>query len=705
MRVACIRVYLRSSVAFLLLSLVLPAGAATPNPDWFPKQDMLTIGVYYYPEAWPQSQWARDMANIKKLGMEYVHMGEFAWYFMEPSEGKFDFAWLEKNVELAHQNGLKVILCTPSATPPIWLEQEHPEILMVDAQGRTMQHGSREQADWSSPLYREYVTKIDTELAKRFGNDPRVWGWQIDNELSHYGRRYSYSKAATQKFRDWLRETYGGIDKLNDAWGGAFWSTHYQNFDQIQIPNPEVLVADPSPHAVLDFDRWFAHEAADYIKMQATVLRQYSKNQWITTNFMSMHEDVNPALSQNTLDVFSWTHYPVHGNLNEGPLGFRLGSADEMSFMHDFMRSFNGLSGPMELQPGEVNWGETNPWPLPGAIHMWLLRAFGAGARLVCTYRYRQPLYGSELYHKGLAETDGVTPSPGGREYSQAMSDVRELRKHYNPNAQEPESYAARHTAFLIAYDNRWDISNHKQTIRWDTVAHWMRYYRALKSVEAPIDVLTPDRDFSKHPFVVAPAFQLVDQELIRRFTDYVQGGGHLVLTCRTGQKDMQGHLWEGPWAMPILRLIGAKIPFYDDLPVGVDGHVSAAGKTYAWGTWADILQPDAGTEVLATYSDQFYAGRPAAVTRKLGKGTVTYIGVDTLDGELEGALIHQVYEAAGASPANLAPNFLVDWRDGFWVATNFSSAPHPIPAGPNAHILVGEREVLPGGATVWTEQ
>lgn len=691
-------------MARLLLLLMLAPLAHPQNPDWFPKRDMLTVGVYYYPEAWPESQWARDMSNIRKLGMEFVHMGEFAWYFMEPQEGNYQFDWLEKNVALAAQNGLKVVLCTSSATPPIWLTRAHPEILMIDAQGRTMDHGSREHADWSSPLYREYVTKIDTQLAKRFGRDPRVWGWQIDNELSHYGRRFSYSPAATTKFREWLKEKYGTIDKLNSAWGGAFWSTMYQSFDQIDIPNEETLVADPSPHAVLDFRRWFAHEAADYLKMQATVLRQYSKNQWITTNFMSMHGDVDPAMSQKTLDVFSWTHYPVHGEMNEGPLGFRLGSSEEMSFMHDFMRSFNGLSGPMELQPGQVNWGAVNPWPLPGAIHMWIVRAFGAGARLVCTYRYRQPLYGSELYHKGLAETDGVTPSPGGREYSQAMQDVVELRKHYNPDAHEPAAYAARRTAFLISFDARWDIENHPQTKRWDTTGHWFRYYRALKSMMAPVHIITADRDFSKYPFVLAPAYQLVDEDLIRRFTDYVQNGGHLILTCRTGQKDMRGHLWEGPWAEPILPLIGARIPFYDLLPIGVNGRVTAHGKEYAWGSWGDILQPDDGTEVLAQYADQFYEGRAAAVEHKLGKGTVTYIGVDTLDGELERALLHRLYQSVGANPADLSPNFQVDWRDGFWVATNFASQPQQIPASQNAHILVGTRTVPPGGAAVWVD-
>jgi beta-galactosidase len=420
---------------------------------------------------------------------------------------------------------------------------------------------------------------------------------------------------------------------------------------------------------------------------------------------MAMHEDVDPSLSQSTLDAFTWTFYPVHGELNEGPLGFRLGSAEVMSFMHDFMRSFNGISGPMELQPGQVNWGETNPWPLPEAIHMWLLRAFGAGARLVCTYRYRQPLYGSEQYHKGLAETDGVTPSPGGREYAEAMRDVVELRKHYNPNAREPQSYAARRTAFLIAYDNRWDISDHKQTVRWDTTAHWMRYERALKSMMAPVDVITAERDFSRYPFVVAPAYQLVDEDLIRRWTEYVQNGGHLILTCRTGQKDMRGHLWEAPWAEPIYGLIGARIPIYDDLPVHVDGHVTANGKSYAWGSWGDILEPQPGTEVLAQYADQFYSGRAAAVFHKLGRGSVTYIGVDTLDGELERALLHHVYQAAGAAPANLDPNFIVDWRDGFWTATNFASQTERIPASTNAQVLIGQRDVPPGGAAVWIDR
>jgi len=687
---------------FLLPALALAAGPK----DWFPPSDLMTIGVYYYPEAWPEAQWARDMANIKKLGMEFVHMGEFAWYFMEPDEGRYQFDWLEKNVANAAQNGLKVILCTPSATPPIWLARQHPEILMIDANGRRMNHGSREQGDWSSPVYREYVTKIVTELAKKFGHDKRVWGWQIDNELGHYDRQYSYSPAATVKFRGWLREKYGTIDRLNASWGGGFWSMVYQNFDQIDLPNPQELVADPSPHALLDLNRWFADEAAEYIRMQARILRQYSADQWITTNFMAMHGDVDPTRSAKDLDAFTWTHYPVHGDVfpEYGPLAFRLGSASIQSFMHDLMRPINGIEGYMELQPGQVNWGAVNPWPQPGAIHMWILRALGAGARIVCTYRYRQPLYGSELYHKGLAETDGVTPSPGGLEYAEAMRDVIKLRAQLKPDAKEPAAYAARRTAFLINFDNRWDIQNHRQTARWDTIGHWMKYYRALKSMMAPVDVVTEGRDLTPYRFVVAPAYQLVDRELIRKWTAYVEGGGNLMLTARTAQKDRQGHLWEAMWAEPIYGLIGAKISRYDLLPGNLEGYVTAGDGRYAWGSWGEILDPQPGTTVLAHYADQFYASKPAAVTHKLGKGTVTYIGVDSLKGDLEAALLRKVYAAAGATPGSVPPDFVVDWRDGFWVATNFTSLPHVIPAAQSSELLLGARTVPPGGVAVWRE-
>ena len=676
---------------------------AAPAPS--PPADLMRIGVYYYPEAWPESQWARDIANIKKMHLEFVHMGEFSWAFLEPTEGHYDFGWLDRAVKLCADQGLKVILCTPSPTPPVWLSQGHPEILMVDAAGRTMLHGTRQQATWSSATYRNYVGKIDAELARHFGHNPAVWGWQLDNELSHYGKEPDFSEASQVKFRAWLKAKYATIDALNRDWGNSFLSQMYQTFDQIRLPNQAELVAQLNPHAVLDAQRWFADEAADYLRFQAATLRQYCEpRQWVTTNFMHLFPMVDPARSARDFEIITWTHYPAHGNLNEGPLGFRLGSAAAMSFYHDYTRTLNGNEGLMELQPGQVNWGDVNPQPYPGAVHLWIMRAFAAGAKLVCSYRYREVLSGAEMYHYGFVGTDGVTPTTGGEQYSQAAQEMELLRAHYRPDAKMPAAYAARRTAILYSIDSRWDVDNHKQNVRWDTVEHMLRYYRGLKELGCPVDVITEDKDFRDYPFLVVPADQLVDADLVERWHEYARHGGHLIITCRTGQKDRRGHLWEGPWAMPILDLIGAKIKFYDTLPAPVSGKVEADGQAHDWFSWGEVLAPDAGTTPLARYSDQYYAGGVAAVTRALGAGTVTYVGVDTQDGALEAHLLRGVFERAGVAVENYAPDFVVDWRDGFWVATNFTEKTQPahVPAGTAP--LTGTAAVPTAGVTVWQE-
>ena len=688
-----------------LMSAASSAGTRLPDP--FPPADLMTIGVYYYPEAWPEAQWPRDHANIKQLGLEFVHMGEFAWAFLEPTEGSFEFAWLDRNVELAHAQGLKVILCTPTPTPPVWLTEKYPEVRMVDAAGRRQQHGTRQHACWSVARYREQVAKIVHQLGRRYGGDARVWGWQLDNELTHYGKEPCHCESCQGKFRSWLQRKYGEIAALNRDWGNSFWSQQYQRFEQIRIPNPPEYPAQFNPHQMLDAQRWFAEEAADYLRFQTGILRQYcGQRQWITTNHIHNFPAINPALNARDFEVVSWTLYPVHGNAARGPLGFRLGDPAVLTFAADFMRTLNGRHGIMELQPGQVNWGEVNPQPDPGAVHLWLMRSFAARASFVCTYRYRQPLAGAELYHYGIVGPDGVTPTSGGEQYARAMRDIRQLRTVARPGAAPPPAYAARRAALLYSYEVRWDLDNHKQNKDWDSYEHLLKYHRALKRVGAPVDVITEEKDFSAYPFLVAPAHQLVDEQLVARWRAYAEAGGHLILSCRTGQKDRRGHLWEAAWAAPIHELIGARIKFYDTLPAPNVAHVRAGAETHAWSTWGDVLEPRAGvgTTTLATYSDQYYAGEVAAITRPLGRGTVTYIGVDSTTGSLEAQLVREVYARARVATENLAEGFLVDWRDGLWIATNQTEKPQRAPISPGARILLGTREVPIAGVTVWQD-
>jgi beta-galactosidase len=356
----------------------------------------------------------------------------------------------------------------------------------------------------------------------------------------------------------------------------------------------------------------------------------------------------------------------------------------------------------MELQPGQVNWARINPQPEPGAVRMWLWHAFGGGLSFACTYRFRQPLYGSELYHAGIVGPDGVTPSRGGLEFARVIREMKELRQVYDPAARLPAALAARRTAFLWSHDVLWDLEIHKQTALWDTWGHRAKLMAAVKAAGAPLDYIGEADDFSAYPFLVAPAYQLVDEALVGKWTRYVEEGGHLVLTCRTGQKVKTGQLPERPWAGLVAPLAGAEVELFDSLLDWSRGTVRMGARGYAWNCWADVLRPLGGTEILAVYADQFYAGKPAVVTRRLGRGTVTYIGADSLDGALERDVLRLVYERAGAEPASYPPGVFVEWRDGFFVAVNYSSRAYDVPVGSAARIVVGTNPLRPADVLIW---
>ena len=254
----------------------------------------------------------------------------------------------------------------------------------------------------------------------------------------------------------------------------------------------------------------------------------------------------------------------------------------------------------MELQPGQVNWGSINPQPLPGAVRLWMWSVFAGGSDFICTYRYRQPLYGTEQYHYGIVGTDGVTVTPGGREYETFIKEIRELRKHYAPRETKPADYLARRTAILFNHENSWSIERQKQNRTWDTFAHIEKYYRTLKSFGAPVDFVSEQKELTEYPVVIAPAYQLADKELVNKWIAYVKNGGNLVLTCRTAQKDRYGRLPEAPFGSMITPLTGNEMNFYDLLLPEDPGTVVMNGKQYAWNTWGEILIPASDSQVWA---------------------------------------------------------------------------------------------------------
>ena len=666
---------------------------------WFKDKDLTLTGAYYYPEHWNENEWERDLKKMHELGFEFTHFAEFAWAQLEPQEGVYDFSWLDKAVALADKYDLKVVMCTSTATPPVWLSRKYPEILLRDEQGNVMDHGARQHASFASPTYRKLAFRMIEALAKHYGNDSRIIGWQLDNEPAV---QFDYGKEALDGFRRFLRKKYqDDIRKLNEAWGTAFWSQTYSSFDEINLPQFSLMFMNH--HQILDYRRFAALQTNEFLDEQCRLIKKYARNQWVTTNYIPDYDKGHIGGSK-TLDFMSYTRYMVYGdNEGIGRRGFRIGNPLRIAMANDFFRPITGTYGVMELQPGQVNWGSINPQPYPGAVRLWLWSVFAGGSDFICTYRFRQPLYGTEQYHYGIVGTDGVTVTSGGYEYEQFMQEIRGLRPVAREREVKPADYVKRTTAILWNPENYWSIDRQKQNRTWDTFKHVDKYYRALKSYGAPVDFISEEKDFSRYPVLVVPAYQLADEALVKRWKEYVMEGGNLVLTCRTAQKDRMGRLPEAPFGSMISELTGDKIEFYDLLLPDLPGTVRMDGRDYNWNTWGEILMPQSDNEVWATYTQEFYEGKPAVTFRKLGKGTVTYVGVDTTDGTLERKVLDKLYARLGISVMNLPYGVTMEYRNGFGIVLNYADRPYHFELPQGSKVLIGSQDIPTAGVLVFS--
>ncbi|MBE6286670.1 MAG: beta-galactosidase [Mediterranea massiliensis] len=689
---------MKKIVLTLLFAIIVISGQGQTH-SWFSDKHLTLTGVYYYPEHWDESQWERDFKKMHELGFEFTHFAEFAWAQLEPEEGRYDFAWLDRAVALAAKYDLKVVMCTSTATPPVWLTRKYPEILIKQEDGTILDHGARQHASFASPLYRKLSYRMIEKLAQHYGNDKRIVGWQLDNEPAV---QWDYNPAAELAFRDFLRDKYANdIESLNKAWGTAFWSEVYSSFDEITLPKHAQMFMNH--HQILDYRRFAASQTNDFLNEQALLIKKYAINQWVTTNYIPNYDEGHIG-GTPALDFQSYTRYMVYGdNEGIGRRGYRVGNPLRIAMANDFFRPIQGTYGVMELQPGQVNWGGINPQPLPGAVRLWLWSVYAGGSDFICTYRYRQPLYGTEQYHYGIVGTDGVTVTPGGYEYATFIKEIAQIRRHYEPRETKPADYLKRRTAILHNHENHWSISRQKQNRTWDTFAHLDKYYRTLKSYGAPVDFINETKDFNEYPILIAPAYQLADEDLVARWKEYVEQGGNLVLTCRTAQKDRYGRLPEMPFGNMLQPLTGNKLDFYDLLlPDEEPGKVLMDGETHTWHTWGEMLTPAEDAEVWGHYTDEYYEGAPAVTFRKIGKGSVTYIGVDSHKGTLERKVLDKLYARLGIEVMNLPYGVTMEYRNGMGIVLNYSDRPYTFELPKGSKVLIGTPEIPTAGVLVF---
>ena len=587
----------------------------------------ILLGTAWYPEQWPESRWEADLTWMQQAGIHMVRVGEFAWSRMEPSEGQYDLGWLDRAVSAAGRHGIYTVLGTPTAAPPAWLTQKYPETLLIDQQGRRAEHGNRQQFNFANAKYREFARKIAEQMAKRFGHNPYVLGWQIDNEYSEV----SFDPDTRAQFQQWVKARYKTLDNLNARWTTAYWSQTYSDWNQIPIETH-----DGNPGLLLSWMRFVSDTWRSYQKNQLEVIRAHSDpKQFITTNMMGFFDGYDHYTVSQDLDLASWDDYVGEGHLDPAHNGAA----------HDLTRGFLRKNfWVMETQPGFVNWADVNNSLTKGEVRAMAWHDIGHGADTVSYWQWRSALNGQEQYHGTLIGADG-TPVPLYREVQQIGREFEKAGGVLAGTSVKSE------IALLHSYDSRWAIQWQRHNNHYGPVNELLSYYRPLREIAQSIDIIPPTAPLSEYKLVVAPGLNVLSDAAAKNLMDYVRGGGHLVLGQRSAMKDDDNALEAERQPGPLVELLGGRVEQYYALenPVAVEGKWGIGQSSL----WAESLSAKAeDVEILERYSSSngWLAGQAAAITRQVGKGRITYIGA-WLDDDAMKPAVRWMTDISGVKP------------------------------------------------------
>ena len=645
------------------------------------------LGVCYYPEHWPEDTWAADAAAMAALGITYVRIGEFAWSCIEPRRDAFAWGWLDRALETLGGAGLKVVLGTPTATPPKWLIDERPEILPADERGRVLRFGARRHYCFSSPAWWEETQRIVEALGERYGNHPAVAGWQLDNEYGCHLTVLSYAPHCLPAFRRWLEARYGTIDALNTAWGAAFWSQTYRTFEQIDLPNLTVTEANPSHR--LDFHRFSSDQVAAYNRLQAQILRRLSPGRFLVHNFMGFFTEFDHYPVARDLDVSSWDSYPLGHTDQRLPLSAeekrrwaRSGHPDVAAFHHDLYRGMDeGRWWVMEQQPGPVNWAPYNPAPARGMVRLWTWEAFAHGAEVVSYFRWRQAPFAQEQMHAGLNRPDGALDQ-GGEEARQVAQEMAVMDGALASRRQAP-------VAMLFDYEAVWtcEIQPQGQDFDYKSLSHL--FYRCLRRRGLDVDILPPGAPLDGYALVVAPSLPIVRENAAAALEGC---DATLLFGPRSGAKTESFQIPEGLPPGGLRRLVDMQITRVESLPPAVQDQLAWGNKRYPVGIWRERIVSDAA-ETVASFDD----GEAAILVQNRSH----YLGFWPDEAFLTDYLA-ALAEARGLPVQRLDEALRLRRLGDLTFAFNYGDRPLPAPAPGDAAFVLGGRQIAPHDLAAW---
>lgn len=589
------------------------------------KADKITLGTCYYPEHWPETMWKDDLKRMIDSGIEVIRIGEFAWSFVEPTEGKYDYDFFDRFLKIAEETGMKVIFCTPTATPPAWLTENYPEVLNRTVDGVLLRHGGRRHYNYNSPVYRKFTGRIVEKIAQHYAPHPNIIGWQIDNEVNCELNEF-YSESDDLAFREFLKKKYGTLEKLNEAWGTAFWNQQYTDWSQVHIPQP-VARGSMNPHRIMDYIRFVSASAREFVKLQSDILRKYvKKGDFITTNGIFGNLD-NHKMTDESLDFIMYDSYPNFAYCIGDDIRFT-GELKDRKWSRNLseVRSISPVFGIMEQQSGANGWVSSMeaPQPRPGQITLWTMQSIANGADYVSYFRWRTCTMGTEIYWHGILDYSG-------RE-NRRIAEIREISDKVGKMREIAGSEYKASFGVLKDYDNVWDAQLDKWHQRIEE-ASGKGIFKASQFTHTPMDYVyidddTEPEDLMKYPVLFYPHAVIMTEKRAALLKAYAEHGGTLILGCRTGFKDTTGKCVMLKLPGLLRDICGADVVEYtfvnsEDAPVYIDWD----GIKLEAAVFNDILEPLGDAQVLGTYTNSYYSGKAGLICKKAGKGNIYYFG------------------------------------------------------------------------------
>lgn len=581
----------------------------------------MIFGVDYYPEHWDKSEWKNHIELMRKGNFNTVRIAEFAWSRIEAEEGVFDFSWLDEIIELLAKSEIKVILGTPTATPPKWLVNKY-DIFLRDKYGRARGFGSRREYCSNNEFYIEKSRIIVEKMAERYGKNPNVKGWQIDNEFGCHGSVLCYCEHCKKEFSNWLEEKHINIDNLNKSYGTVFWSQEYADFDDVILPaytSCEGTYGDRyahNPSLEMDFKRFSSDSWIKYQQMQIDIIRKYSDYP-ITHNFMGHFSDIDYYKLGAALDRVSWDNY-IDNQWNHC-------SYENTSMAHELMRGVKDKNfWVMEQQAGPCGWDKFGASPRPGQLRLWTYQAIAHGAEGMVYFRFKSAPFGMEQYWLGVVDHDGI-PRRRFFEISQTGEELHRL---------SPMLVNAKNNTDVLIVKSYEEVWGHKIKSHIDGFDYrklLQQYYTANNHIGTNPVCGSVDMINSNYKVVYMPAYSIVSDELRIKLEEYVSNGGTLVLTYRSGIKDSNNNMVTSTLPGQLRNLAGITVTEFDSSPVTT--YISDNFGTAS--LWRDIIEADTA-QVKAVYESEFYKGTPAITVNNYGKGKVWYIACDLEDIALE---------------------------------------------------------------------